>query len=119
MILESFNYIFFFCYSLVSINKGFSLIFERLVNKIWFDNPNIFLLSVILFTVRLFLIPFLDFLRCLTQSFFPLIQVKRFHTLLSFLYLLRKQVRVIIEFLSSLLLKGDWLDITCFSLIGA
>ena len=38
MIIEFFNYIFFFYYNLVSINKGYSLIFESLVSKIWFDS---------------------------------------------------------------------------------
>ena len=38
MILEFFKYIFFFCYKLVSVKKGYSLIFESLVSKIWFDS---------------------------------------------------------------------------------
>ena len=29
---------FFFCYNLVSFNKGYSLISESLVSKIWFDS---------------------------------------------------------------------------------
>ena len=37
MILEFLNYMFFFCYNLVSLNKGYSLISESLVSKIWFD----------------------------------------------------------------------------------
>ena len=38
MILEFFNYIFFFCYKLVSFNKDYSLIFESLVSNIWLDS---------------------------------------------------------------------------------
>ena len=38
MIFEFFNYIFFFFYNLVSVNKGYFLIFENLVSKIWFDS---------------------------------------------------------------------------------
>ena len=38
MIFEFFNYIFFFFYNLVSVNKGYFLIFENLVSKIWCDS---------------------------------------------------------------------------------
>ena len=31
-------YIFFFCYNLVSLDKGYSFIFESLVSKIWLDS---------------------------------------------------------------------------------
>ena len=34
-------------------------------------------------------------------------------------YLLRRRVQVIIVFLSYLFMKGDWLYVTCFNLIGA
>ena len=37
MILEYFN-IFFFCYNLLSFDKGYSLIFESLVSTIWLDS---------------------------------------------------------------------------------
>ena len=37
MILEYFNYIFFFCYNLVSLDEGYSLIFESLVSTISLD----------------------------------------------------------------------------------
>ena len=38
MILELFNYIFFFCYNLISVNKDYCLIFGSLFSKIWFDS---------------------------------------------------------------------------------
>ena len=38
MILEYFNYVFFFCYNLFSFEKGYSLIFESLVSTIWLDS---------------------------------------------------------------------------------
>ena len=38
MILEFFNYIFFFRYNLVSFNKDYSLIFESIVSNIWLNS---------------------------------------------------------------------------------
>ena len=38
IITEFFNYIFLFCYNLESVKKGYSLIFEGFVTKIWFDS---------------------------------------------------------------------------------
>ena len=48
IILELFNILFLGCNS-VSTNNGFSLIFESLVNKIWFDSFPIFPISTFFF----------------------------------------------------------------------
>ena len=60
-ILEFSNYTFFFCYNLVSVNKGYSLVFESLATKIWFGSLPSFLLPVTLFTLKLLPKPFLHF----------------------------------------------------------
>ena len=69
MNFKFFNCIFFFCY-FVSINKGYSLIFESVVSKIWFDS---LLKKFIISYYQLLGKHFLDFGRSLTQWFFSVV----------------------------------------------
>ena len=51
------------------------------------------------------------------HQYISVVLEKYLFQLLSFLYLLRRRVLVIIAFLSCLLMKEDWLHLTCFSYV--
>ena len=73
--------------------------------------------TIIPFTLRLLWESFLDFLRSLAQRFVFYRQRDFQHYIFS--TFIANWMQVIIAFLSSLFMKGDWFYLTCFSFIGA
>ena len=115
MILEFSNYTFFFCYNLVSVNKGYSLVFESLATKIWFGSLPSFLLPVTLFTLKLLPKPFLHFHLSQKSTCF---RQRDFRHYIIPIVVKNMRVRVIIAFLTYLFLKWDWLHLKCFFFVG-